>query len=285
MIINEERLKELCLFKGQMVDSKIEDIDLQDPKFTSENYQVIKKLTQKVNEQYYYFYIVQCKKCGELKKIYASDWRNQKVRNCRKCLSLSKRESHIGYENNTYKVISVNIERSNQNGKRVYYDVLCKNCGAKLVLRWDAIKEDTKNGRCWKCCGNNKTASSNAVYNILYNRYKQNAISRNFNYELTYPEFYELITQDCHYCGQHPIEVQSLKRYNHTGQPIYTNGIDRIDSSKGYSKDNCVPCCEVCNRMKLDYDLDFFYNHIEKIYNYHKSLTTIEKTSKEDGTE
>lgn len=54
---------------------------------------------------------------------------------CKKCLSVTKRESHIGYENKTYKVIDINFERSNQNKRRVYYDVICKNCGAKLVLR------------------------------------------------------------------------------------------------------------------------------------------------------
>ena len=31
--------------------------------------------------------------------------------------------------------------------------------------------------------------------------------------------------------------------------------------------------------MKLNYNLDFFYKHIEKIYNHHKSLTTISKES------
>jgi hypothetical protein len=36
------------------------------------------------------------------------------------------------------------------------------------------------------------------------------------------------------------------------------NGIDRVDNSKGYTKDNCVSCCQFCNRMKLIYHPDFF---------------------------
>lgn len=28
------------------------------------------------------------------------------------------------------------------------------------------------------------------------------------------------------------------------------NGVDRLDSSMGYTPDNCVPCCWECNNMK-----------------------------------
>lgn len=48
--------------------------------------------------------------------------------------------------------------------------------------------------------------------------------------------------------------------------PFKCNGIDRINSNKGYEKDNCVSCCPICNRMKLDLSLEDFYAHIEKIY-------------------
>ena len=55
------------------------------------------------------------------------------------------------------------------------------------------------------------------------------------------------------------------------------NGIDRIDSSKGYSVDNCVPCCAKCNYAKHDLSIDDFKNHIEKIYKhlFLESSTTI----------
>lgn len=117
------------------------------------------------------------------------------------------------------------------------------------------------------------------IYNILYNQYKQNAILRGFNFDLSKENFVNLVSSNCHYCGSAPEEKQHLKRYNKTETPVFTNGIDRIDSRLGYTITNCVPCCTVCNRMKLDYDLNFFHNHISKIYHYHKSLTTISKES------
>ena len=50
--------------------------------------------------------------------------------------------------------------------------------------------------------------------------------------------------------------------------------LHRKNSNIGYTIENCVPCCEMCNRMKLNYDINTFYKHIYKIY-HHKSLTTI----------
>lgn len=279
MIINQEQLQQLHLFKGTSVPTTIETIDWsQNPKYESDNYVVIEKLVQK-SKTYNYYYIVMCKKCGELKKIQTSDWNSQRMRKCLKCLSLNKQQAHIGYENNTYKVIGINVEKSRKNNKRVYYDVVCKNCGEKLTLRWDSIVADTKNAKCAKCKGNNIIPSTNSVTNVAYNRCKQNAISRGFNFSLSKEEFIKLSQKNCSYCGAKPIEVQSLKRYNRTGVPIYMNGIDRIDSTKGYSIENCTACCETCNRMKLNYDINFFYTHVEKIYNYHKSLTTIPRGS------
>ena len=272
------KINELCLFKGQQVNYKLEDPDLNS-QLEKDNYVILKKLTQYVNNKYYYYLLIKCKNCGEIKKINKSDWNNQRIRKCRTCLSIDKKENFVGFENKTYKVISVNYDKSNQNKRKIYYNVVCKNCGAKLVLRKDAIKADTINGKCCKCMGNNKTPTSDVIYNVSYNRYKQGALSRGFNFDLSKEDFKDLVSKNCTYCGSSPSEISSLKRYNKTGTPICINGIDRINSNLGYTKENCVSCCEFCNRIKLNYNLDFFYKHIEKIYNHHKSLTTISKES------
>lgn len=36
------------------------------------------------------------------------------------------------------------------------------------------------------------------------------------------------------------------------------NGIDRRDSSLGYTLENCLPACGVCNKAKLDYTEEEF---------------------------
>jgi hypothetical protein len=48
--------------------------------------------------------------------------------------------------------------------------------------------------------------------------------------------------------------------------------LDRIDSSKGHVDENCVACCFQCNIAKLDYSLEEFLIHIEKMYEGTKEL-------------
>ena len=51
---------------------------------------------------------------------------------------------------------------------------------------------------------------------------------------------------------------------------VYHSGVDRIDSSKGYTKDNVVPCCGKCNRMKGDLPQDKWIQHLQKVLNHLK---------------
>lgn len=41
--------------------------------------------------------------------------------------------------------------------------------------------------------------------------------------------------------------------------PFNYNGIDRIDSGEGYTIDNVVPSCPVCNVGKMDRSIEEFY--------------------------
>jgi len=118
----------------------------------------------------------------------------------------------------------------------------------------------------------------------LYTVYKSNARNRGYDFNLTLEEFNSLITQPCHYCGQEPevLNGGSLSDRRDKSQPnLYTNGIDRIDSTKGYTVENCVPCCSKCNLMKNTYSVDEFLNHVKKIsdFNFKEGSTTIESTS------
>lgn len=74
MIIDKNKLNELCLYKGQQVETKIQDLtNDQSPDFESDLYKVVYSISQKVNNKFYYYYILYCKKCGSLKKICKND--------------------------------------------------------------------------------------------------------------------------------------------------------------------------------------------------------------------
>jgi len=125
----------------------------------------------------------------------------------------------------------------------------CFRCKQWLPLSdfWKNVaQKDGYSGECKQC----QTSSVEGRYNI----YKKNARKRNIDFNLTFQDFKTLTSQPCSYCG----DSQGLI------------GIDRIDSQKGYNKNNCTPACKYCNLMKLDYDLDFWLKHMEQILNYQK---------------
>jgi len=103
-------------------------------------------------------------------------------------------------------------------------------------------------------------ASINEVFSV----YRKSAIKRGFIFQLNREEFLNIITRECIYCGD-KLTNTHVKPFNN-GNFSYT-GIDRYDNNRGYVKDNCVPCCEKCNRMKTNMSIEDFKNQIMKIIN------------------
>lgn len=117
-----------------------------------------------------------------------------------------------------------------------------------------------------------------------YKEYISNAIKREIPFNLTFDQFNDLISQPCAYCGEEPyIHKSMLPRANMKEPMLKCVGIDRIDSSKFYNLDNCVPCCSKCNMMKNTLETKDFLDHIERIYTFQKnkkeSSSTISKES------
>ena len=56
----------------------------------------------------------------------------------------------------------------------------------------------------------------------------------------------------CFYCDALP----SKKNHGHINLidkgSYYANGIDKVDPTLRYTKENSVPCCKTCNFMKTD---------------------------------
>lgn len=119
------------------------------------------------------------------------------------------------------------------------------------------------------------------VRNKYYQNYKNNALSRNHIFELLFDDFNNVIIQNCYYCGQEPQFNDRWIKIEHKNQPkLAYNGIDRVDSLKGYTINNVVPCCSKCNLMKNIFTSEEFLHHISKIYNFSiQSSTTIPEGS------
>lgn len=119
------------------------------------------------------------------------------------------------------------------------------------------------------------------IRNRLFDEYKSNAHKRNHEFKLSFEEFDDLISGNCIYCGNEPVENKRFYNRSYKSQPqLKYNGIDRIDSNNGYTLNNTASCCSVCNLMKNILSKEDFLNHISKIYQFNsKSSTTIPKGS------
>lgn len=106
----------------------------------------------------------------------------------------------------------------------------------------------------------------NSIEKDYYRSYLTDARKNNRKFKLSFKEFLNMINDNCHYCGSTP----SLIRYNkNKTKEKLVNGIDRIDSTTGYTKKNTVTCCTKCNLMKNIYSADDFLKHVKKINNHH----------------
>lgn len=85
-----------------------------------------------------------------------------------------------------------------------------------------------------------------------YRRYKYRAKKAGYKMTLSLKDFDFITSNQCSYCGE------KEKR----------RGIDRVDNSVGYLKENCVSCCGKCNMMKMKLSKEDFLSHIKKIYEY-----------------
>ena len=104
-----------------------------------------------------------------------------------------------------------------------------------------------------------------SAFNRLLNTYQRRAKQKNIVFALSKEEFTNLTKQNCFYCGCEPLQCAPGAKRNY-GEYVY-NGIDRLDNSIGYTKENSVPCCGFCNVAKNNYTLEEFLSKIKCIYN------------------
>lgn len=99
----------------------------------------------------------------------------------------------------------------------------------------------------------------------LIRQYKANAKRRKLNFSLTEKQIKKITSFKCFYCGIEPMQKMENKEAN--GAYIY-NGIDRKNPLKGYTKQNCVPCCKICNRAKSNLSYNKWVEYLKRIKTY-----------------
>ena len=150
---------------------------------------------------------------------------------------------------------------------------LC-DCGTYKEVRTSYLLSNEP-GKRTRSCGCNKSkflSDLNSLEyglsskNVLIKNYKRRAEKKNLKFELDNEQLDSLFLGNCFYCGTAPSnELKGGKSCIGT----YTyNGIDRLDSGKGYIKGNVVSCCKFCNQAKNDRTVNEFLAWITKVFKF-----------------
>jgi len=192
--------------------------------------------------------------CDDGKRACKNETENNKLK-CEQCLEKNRRRE--------------NAEHS----ERIDNASVCLGCG-KEITELIIGKTEKLVQRCEECYiklrntedrrgqrGRNYSAEKRENLDRYFSTYIKCAKIRNIGFELTKEEFESLVLQPCYYCGE-----------STEGEVI---GVDRLDSSRKYTTDNCVSCCKTCNFMKGTLSMATFIQHSHKIAK-HISLDSIE---------
>jgi hypothetical protein len=175
--------------------------------------------------------------------------RNQTIENkvrCEDCLEKEREKS-----NKKYKERQENLN-------------ICLGCGKEIQELLDGFRMKVQ--RCLSCYeklrkveetrgprDRNYLVENKANIDKYLASYIQCARNRNIAFELTKENFESLVSMACYYCA-----------YYNEDEVI---GIDRLNSKKHYTLDNCVACCKMCNFMKGTLSRNTFILQAHKIAN------------------
>jgi hypothetical protein len=187
----------------------------------------------------------------------------------------------VGLKFGKLHVVSKNELKGNR--RQVKWNCVC-DCGNNHIVTGESLRSGKS-----KSCGcllkesryvknknyDREKAMLLLIYSPLKKRHRQKFNNENYiDFEL----FKNLSLSNCFYCNSEPLNTQPDIRYETrkgkkekliiTDFILKYNGIDRIDSSKGYEFNNVVSCCKNCNSAKMELSIEDFKNQIKKIYQH-----------------
>jgi len=152
---------------------------------------------------------------------------------------------------------------------------LCEcDCGNKKWVRASCLTSGNI-----KSCGclrketdESRTEEGITAKKTVYSDYKSRCENDGLTFDFDFDCFISTCLKLCFYCGRKPSNIEKTSCRKNI--PFVYSGLDRVDNNKGYSADNCVPCCLGCNRMKSNLSLDDFFDHLKKIASHHSVQNT-----------
>ncbi len=194
----------------------------------------------------------------------------------------------VGKKFNSLTVLSIISEETV--GKYVMLKVKCVCGNEKEVQGYKVYSGRAKSCGCMQGL-KQKVDYLKAVKKFAFTILKCQAKDRGLENTLPLTDFIRISEENCTYCGAEPSndmgvwwrnKLKSGQKRNKIredkrteGVSWLTNGLDRVDSSKGYVLGNVVACCKDCNRAKSDMTTEKFMTWLDKLANNsHKSQST-----------
>lgn len=201
------------------------------------------------------YWLCECE-CGKKTVVSTHNLRTSGVKSCG-CLTTTngfrRRDNLLG---KVFAYLTVVDSIYDEEKKQLFW--LCKcRCGNEKLVRTIGAQLKTGKTKSCGCFRRGRLEYGESAFNRLFDTYRRRSLEKGFSFDLSKEEFREMTSENCFYCGLEPKQKAAKGMGICYGEYLY-NGIDRIDSKKGYSKDNIVPCCGQCNVAKNDYSYEEF---------------------------
>ncbi len=165
------------------------------------------------------------------------------------------------------KILSYEMFKEKKNGKLNCY---CKLCQPIIYKNWEInnIEKVKKQKKIYREINRDKIKHRQQKYMKCWSAtlkarfifWKKGAIRRGIPFDLTLEQL-ESMPRFCYYTGKELV----LESNKHN-----TISLDRLDSTKGYTKDNVVYCCVFINLMKHELSYDKLIETCNTILTKHK---------------
>ena len=107
-----------------------------------------------------------------------------------------------------------------------------------------------------------------AMLNKRYSKikYRHKKVLKSDEEVICFRQFKIVYTSKCFYCNaEHSFVLKDINEHDYktkiSNEIVKCNGIDRINSSRGYTKSNVVSCCSSCNKAKQEMTTIEFYKY------------------------
>jgi len=141
-----------------------------------------------------------------------------------------------------------------------------RSCGCRSS---EVAIENSKKSR-------HKIMKPESAFNTITSIYRRNAVKRNLCWELSPEQALLRFKGDCYFCGLPPSNLYKPRGYSQR-----YSGIDRLDNTKGYTVENTVSCCSICNHAKHTLGEAEFKEWILRAANH--LMRSLEELDKQEG--